>query len=254
VSSVEEHEKAPGPRALRQLGRLYWSPATAFSGIEAGPRPWIPLVGLLVVWGTATLVWLAHTDPALFLQSFFERFREFPQAQQERMLARAQFAMYWGAGLDVLWRAILQPAGVAIGGCAVVRLVGSRTASWPLCLSVVAWAFLATAVPKLLLASVRLTTHDEWNKPLADAGLSSLYDFLPYTDSIPHSLVPLLDSVDVFTLWTGWIVCQGLAVIAGRPVKLVFGWMFGLWMILIAGRTALALLAARAATVGGRLP
>ncbi len=63
-----------------------------------------------------------------------------------------------------------------------------------------------------------------------------------YLSDAPKALVPLLSAIDIFAIWTAWLLAIGVSIVAGIKRGAAMGIVFGAWFVWVLIQCGLATL------------
>ncbi len=233
---------ASGPGFAATLGNLYFSPAEAFREIVARRR-WVPPLLVLMFMNLAfTGIWMRKVDPQQFMRNQMEQsgqLERIPPEQQADMLAtQAKFfpIMGWVGGL-------VGPPVVYLAVAAlflfVFRFLFGGEVTLPQSLAITHWTFLTVALVSLPLLVLVLGLKGDWNVDPGSA-LQASPAALVERSEMAKPLYAFLSALDVFTLWTLFLLSTGYAAALRKPFGTAAVGVFGAWSVYVLGKVALA--------------
>jgi hypothetical protein len=240
----------PAPAATRSLGAnllgLFVEPEQSFAALLPGARFWIPIALHVALSLAFTAVWMSRVEPRAFFEAELEwsgQAERIPPEQRAQIL-EAQARMFPILG----WvGALLGPPLLALLVAAVYSLVfrfflGSEI-PFRRSLTVVAWSLAALACVTTPLILTVMAIKGAWALNPARALQADLGIALE-RDSAPAFLHAVLDSLDLFTLWTLFLLYAGFAQgsgLARRTVAIAVAVPWALWVLMKAGFAALGM-------------
>jgi hypothetical protein len=244
-SESEPRPVEPAPPAGPLFGSflgLYGTPRQAFEPLLTSRRWWIALLGVVALNLAFTVIWSRNVEPVEFMR---EQIAKSPQAarlspEQFEQAVRQQAAAFpvflWLGPLVFTPLVVLLVAAVYLfvfrfAKGSDVRLVDS--------LGVVGWAFLAVSVVVQPLLLMTIAAKGEWSvdpRTVLQAGPAVLMD----QATTPRILYTLMDSLDLFSFWTLFLLAAGYAAAGRRPTGWAAGGVIGPWVVYVLGRAALA--------------
>jgi hypothetical protein len=233
------------------LGRLLGvllSPAETFRSIEARPTWVAPLLLLMILGGAVSFLVQMKLDPEEAVRSQISKMKvDIPAEKMNEMIRDAEnrttgTKVALAAGGAVFQGVIcLIVAALFLGG---LRLFGSEI-DYVRSLSVTLYSYMPQAVAALLnipiLMGRETVTFDEATQ--GGVLLSSLAALAP-EDASPL-LLTLLNSVDLFTIWTVVLLALGFRIVGRVSTAVATGIVVLLWLIYIGGKLGLTALFVR---------
>jgi hypothetical protein len=223
------------------LGQLFTAPREAFASLLPRPRWWIALAGVMALNLGFTAVWMSEVDPREFMT---EQIEASPRAanlapEQKAQVMEQQLSLFpVFAWMGPVFVAILV-FFVAALYLFLFRFVRGGDITFGGSMGVVAWSFLAVGLISVPLLLGTIALKDEWNADPRTALLAGPAAFLDKADT-PAFLYSLLESIDLFTLWTLWLMAVGYAVAHRKPTGWAVATVFVPWAVYVLGKAALA--------------
>ncbi len=200
---------------IRSLGQVFYDPEGVF---RASPSFFLPFIlGLLL---TLLALWLAMPlISQLQLEKLQETFRQMPNPPdlstfQRRMLLYSMLSVLVVFPLKILLQ------GLVFHG--VMPLVGGE-GEYGYALVAVAYGSWISSVGNLVKALLsRITGIFPLHLDLA---------ILLPSDAANNPLAHVLSQIDLFTLWSLWVIGTGLAVLYGTHRRKGYGVVIGVWAV-----------------------
>jgi hypothetical protein len=230
--------------SLKRLGEVLWAPTETFRRVAERPTWAVALVVLLVLQGAVTFLAVERIDPEAQRQAMQETLedRGLRGDELERQLdtiTKAQSAyqpfapvigVVFGAGAYLL---------VALLFWVAFRLLGGELA-FPQAFATVLHAFMPLAIAGVLAIPVILG-QETLDPEAVQRGsfLASNLAFLAPEDA-SGTVLALLTSVDLFTLWAVALLVLGFRVVARVSTGAAAAVAIGLWAVWIGIKVGLA--------------
>lgn len=237
-----ESELRPMSEAAR-LTNTFLEPKAAFADIAARPRPWAPLVLLIVLAVTFMTVFNSRVGWDRYMRQKMEttaQVQNMPPEQRERVIQmQTRIGPYMGyAG------AVFGPPVMALIVAGVVLLTGKMagaTLTFKQMFSISAYAFLPGMLNSAAAVAVLfLKNPDDFN--LENPTAFNLGAFLD-PQSTGKAILALAGSVDVFAVWSAILLAVGITAASRRTsfgkafTAVLIPWV--LWIGIKAGLAAL---------------
>lgn len=226
----------PGP--INHVGRLigvFFSPKATLQSIAAQPS-WLVPVLLMTVFGIATAVVMNQKVDWRDVAS--KRIEESPRAanltpeQKEQQLAiSAKVSPYFAYGFGTLGP-ILAVVVVAAVLLLAYNVIGGANAKFEQALGIVSHAMVVGLIGTLFLILI-LYLKPPGTIDLENPVATNVGSFLP--ESTPKALMALAKSVDIFSIWTMFLISIGFTAV--NPKKLTgkaFGIVLSVWAVYVA--------------------
>jgi hypothetical protein len=222
---------------LSDLSDLFVAPATAFASLLKKCQFWKPLATCLALTYAFQAVWLFRVDMAEFLRRQAELAGKPMPPMPEAALGLAKIMMWISAFVAVPVVLIVIAAVYLL----VFRAFMGTTVTFKQTLTVVGWSMLCVSLVSLPLTFGTMALKGDWNQSPQLAFQASGALLLDQT-AAPKWLYALADSLDLFSLWTLFLLSTGFGVASRRStgsaaVGVVMPW--ALYVILKVSLTAL---------------
>lgn len=238
-------EPAHGP--LDHILGLYTEPRQEFAAILRRPgRFWIALVAAAVLSTAFTAIWMRKVDAHEFMRTQLEesgQADDMPPEQKANIVEQQARFMKIVAPISGLIGPAL--AAVVLGALFmfVYRFFYASEVTFTQSMAVVAWSFLAVALVTLPLTLAVFAAKDDWNVD-PNAALQANPTLLLDRESVPRALYVLVESVDLFSFWTMFLLATGFAVASRRSTSAALWGIVVPWGVWVLGKVGVALLMA----------
>lgn len=233
---------APGQSqagALQSIWGVLFAPEQTFRALAARPH-WLAAMLLLVATALAlSLVVTPKLDMKQVMRDAIEESgRDISAAQLEQQVEMAEKFKWAGTASQV----VLQPAIYLIMAAVflvLLRLSGSEI-DFRHSLSVslhgmMPFLFATLLTIPVVLSRAELSLEDVQN---ARYLYSNLAAFAPDTTAKP--LMALLSSVDLFSIWTIFLLATGYRIVGRVSQTVAYSVVLGLWAVVVAGKVGIA--------------
>lgn len=227
-SAFPSAEAPPSVSLLGVLTDLYVAPQQAFEAIAARPRVWLALLLLVAVNLVFASVWLSRLD-------VYEFIRAQSAAAGQPAPAIEQVPVGFVKG-SIFANAIVFPPLVlmVIAGLLLFlfKVVRGAELTFRHSLAVLAWATLAVALLTTPLMLLVMALKGDWNlnpQQVLQASPGAFFD----QDALAKPLHAFLSGLDLFTLWTVFLVSVGYGQVTRRGTAWAAVTTFGLWAVLL---------------------
>jgi hypothetical protein len=225
----------PAGGFFQNLIDVYFSPREAFTRIVARPSFLLPLVGWLVLSLGFSAIWLNRMDPKEFMKAQLEesgQWDKIPAEQRTQIIessaGRIKAFGYIGPALAPPIM-LLITGGVLMG---IFRFFYSSEVTFKQALGVVAWTFFAVALLTTPILLLVMNLKGDWNlnpQNVVQANLSVLVD----KEATAKPLYALLSGLDVFSLWTVFLLAVGFGVASRKKTSAAI-WGVGVpWLLIV---------------------
>jgi hypothetical protein len=232
----------PSPSLLSILGNLLVAPREAFDAIVKNPSPWPALIGAMLLSLSFTALWTSKMDVREFVKEQVEASPRADQIPPDRMgqIVDQQVRMFpFFAWLGPTVGLITFYALAALLYLFLFRFFYGSDINFRTAFAITSWAFFAVAVVTTPLIALVMALKGDWNlQPhfALQANLSLLGD----RATTPRWLWTLLESLDLFSFWTMWLLATGFAVATRRTTSGVLAGVAAPWIVYVLGRMALS--------------
>lgn len=223
---------------------LLFESERSFAALLPPARFWIPLALHVALSLGFTAVWMAKVDPVEFFRAELEWSGQADRipAEQQATILQAQARMFPVMGwLGGALGAPLLVAFVAAAYSLVFRFFLGSEIPFRKTLTVAAWSLATVACVQTPLILTVLALKADWAINPGRALQANLAIALE-RESAPRFFYSVLESLDLFTLWTLSLLHAGFKVGTGltpRTVAIAVTTPWALWVLLKAGLAAL---------------
>ncbi len=239
-ASTAAEAKAPG--LLSVLANLYLSPSEAFSAILKRPVFWVPLVLVMVLNATFTLVWLRKVDAVEFMKA---RIAESPRGmEQVPPEQRAEVIEQQAKFLPVMAATGPPFAGIFVVVLAalltfIYRFFFAGEFTFKQALALTAWVLVAVGLVTLPLTLLVFHLKDDWTLNPQEVLQANPSVFVERSE-VAKPVYSLLGSLDLFSFWMIALLGLGFGIASRtRFGSAIFG-VGVLWAVYVLGKAALA--------------
>jgi Yip1 domain len=218
-----------GPGFLGDLFGLYFGPKEAFTNIVKKPSFWAPLLVFVVLQMAFTGVWLHHLDMLEFMRTQAEESGRPFQAPPESAMGFVR-GIFWVSAVLITPIIILVVSAVYLF---VFRFFLATEVTFKQAFTIVAYAFLAVALVHTPLILLTMALKGDWNIDPRVVVAANPTAFLEKA-ATAKPLWALLQSLDLFYLWTIFLVAVGFGVAAKRTTGQVMPAVLVPWGIVVA--------------------
>jgi len=220
---------------FQNLIDVYFSPREAFTRIVRNPTFLLPLIGHIVLVLGFTGIWMNKMDAREFMKVQLEesgQWDKIPAEQREAILERApgQMRIFGWIGPVVATPLFLLITAAAL--MFIFRFFYSGEVPFKQAFSIVAWTFFATSLVTTPLVLGVLQLKGDWNinpQEVVQANLGLLLE----KSSAAKPLWALLSSIDIFSLWTIFLLAVGFAVASRKPTSSAIWGVAIPWIVII---------------------
>ncbi len=207
------------------LFNLYFEPTETFPKIFANPRVFLPILLQTALSVLSISIWLGKVDTREFIRLQMEqnpRVQQLPAEQIERIIdAQASFMRIWGRVGPLIVPVVFDLA-LALVFLFVFRFFLAAEVSFPQSLATVAWTFAALGLIQTPILLAVFSLKGDWNLDPNEVIQANPTLFFEPGD-LSRWLSSLCSSIDVFSLWTVFLLATGYSVASQR------GLSSGLW-------------------------
>ncbi len=222
----EVNAAPPAPEAgpfARVVG-LWFAPEEQFPGIIARPTFWGPIAVLLGLNLAFTAVWLQKVEPREFMQRQMEESGQWqkipPDRRSEILEQQSSFfpIMAWVGPVVGTPLMVALVAGLLLG---IFRLAYGPERGFGQSMGITAWGFLPVALVTTPLTLLVLWLKDDWAMNPSEA-LQANPSLLLDRNEVAAPLYALAGSLDLFILWTLFLLAVGYGVASKRSTGSAF--------------------------------
>lgn len=245
TTTVGAPDPAPAPQTpVNHFGRIigvFFSPKATFESIAQQPSWILPVVLAMVV---GAVVAFALNQKVDWRDVASKRIEASPRAaqltpeqkeQQLTMSAKISPAVAWGIGL--CWP-ILQAVVVGAAMLFAFNLIGGAGTKFSNAMGIVAHAYVPWLLYSLLFVVV-LYLKEPGTLDLENPVATNVGAFLP--EKAPAALMSLGKSIDVFSIWTLFLISLGFTAVNSRKLKgSALGITLSVWAVYVVVKVGLA--------------
>lgn len=243
-SSPAAAPTAPDPGFLGALLGLYFEPTAAFRALLPRPRTVAAVLALVAVNLVFTGIWMSRMDAAVFIRAQIEaspRADQIPADRLDEIVAtQSKLVRVFGFGGALLGAPLLVLAAAALF-LFVYRLVFSTSIDYGRSAAVVAWSFLPVSLVTTALMLAILALRGDWNvnpQEILPSNLGALLE----SGAVPKALHSLASSLDLFSLWTMWLLSAGYGAAARKSTGWALPGVLAPWALFVLAKAGLAAL------------
>lgn len=242
TSTVSETNQEPG--FLQNVVNLYFGPTEAFTAIVKRPSFWAALALQIAIGLGFTAIWVKKVDLHAFMEARLDespRTAEMPGAQKAIIIDQQVkvvpiFAWLGPSVFGPLWMLIV--SGVLLF---VYRFFYSSDVNFRQAVAITTHTFLAVALVTVPLMWLVLTLKDDWTlnpQEVLQANLTLALD----RQTTARPLYSLAGSLDLFSLWTVWLLATGFGVASRKTPGAALAGVLVPWALIALIKAAFSLL------------
>jgi hypothetical protein len=209
------------------LFNLYFEPAAAFAKIMVKKRILLAILLQTAIGVAFTTIWLQKVDTREFMRQQMEqnsRIQQLPTEQVERIInTQANVMRTWGRIAPLIAPTVIDVV-VALILLFVFRFFMAAEVNFSQSLATIAWSFAALGLVQTPIMLLVLFLKGDWNVDPNQIIQANPTIFFEVT-AVPRWLWTLLASIDLFSIWTIFLLATGYSVAGKRPLST------GLWGI-----------------------
>lgn len=233
-SPVAPEPAAPGG-FFQNLIDVYFAPREAFTRIVRRPSFWLPLVGWLALSIGFATVWMNRMDPREFMKNTLEeqgQWDKIPADQREQILETSAGRM---KTFGMIGPALAPPvmllitAGVLLG---IYRFFYASEVTFKQALAICAWTSFAVALLTTPLLLLVMNLKGDWNLNPQNVIQASPAAFVD-KEAVAKPLYALLSSIDLFSIWTVFLLAVGFAVASRRKTSAALWGVAVPWLFIV---------------------
>jgi hypothetical protein len=208
------------PAAVDTLVGLYTEPGETFRALASWPSFVVPVVGAVLLNVIFTFVWLHKADRVELSRRQMQEagvFDRIPAEQHEAVVQRQARMLPFFAWVGAI---LFGPIGLVVLSALflfVYRFFYAASTTFAQSVTVVAWTFFAVALVTTPVIMLILALKGDWSvdpRNVVQANLGSVVN----KAAVPKPVHALLDSLDLFSAWTLFLLSAGYAATARRSV------------------------------------
>jgi hypothetical protein len=232
----------PVSRFFATLAGVYADPIETFQKIAARPTFLAPLLAIVLVNSAFTFVWLQKSDHVEVVRAqlaetgILDRIPPDAQAGALQQQARILPLFAWLGPLLFLPLVIV---GLAALFLFTYRFFYAADTTFRQSLAVASWSFLAFYLRATAMLVLVLSLKGEWSvdpRSVIQANAAALVD----RSATSRPLYDLLDSIDLFSAWTIFLLAAGYAATARRSVGSAAVAILVWWGLYVLAKVAIA--------------
>jgi hypothetical protein len=230
------------PGFLSTLAGVYTDPIDTFQGIARRPSFLGPLLAILLVNSAFTFVWLRKSDHVEVVRAQIAEtgiLDRIPPDQQEGVLQRQARLLPMFAWLGPLVFLPLILVGLAGLFLFTYRFFYASDTTFAQSLAAVCWSFAAFYLLATAMLFLVLSLKGQWSvdpRTVIRANAAALVG----RSAIPRPLHDLLDSIDLFSAWTIFLLAAAYAAAARRSVASAAIAILVWWALYVLVKVAIA--------------
>jgi Yip1 domain len=228
--------EAPAPSFVSSLGNLLIAPREAFTGILRRPSPWVPLALFVALHVVFAAVWLPQLDMLQLIRYQQEAAGQEVKLPPESMAGGIKIF----AGVMTL---VAPPLFVlATAGCLflIFRFFYGSDVSFKSAFTICVYAFTALALIQVPLMLLVFALKGDWSLPPETLLMANASALLPAKSA--KWLVSLAQSIDLFKIWSAFLLASGFAVAMRKPTGSALPGVLGPWLFVVAISVGIAAL------------
>ena len=220
---------------FQNLIDVYFAPSEAFARIARRPAWIVPAVGYLAVVVLFTAVWTTKVEPREFMKAQLEQSgqaEKLSAEQREQVIEQqAKFMPIFG-WLGSIVGTVVTLAVIAGFFLFVYRFFYGGELKFGQSLAVASWVLFAVGLVATPLMLAVLALKGDWNlnpQEVVQANLALLLD----RSTAAKPLWALLSSIDLFSIWTVFLLAVGYAAAVRRSLGSVIWGVVVPWLLLV---------------------
>lgn len=228
---------------LSTLVGVYTDPIATFQAIAARPVFLAPLIAIVLVNAAFTFVWLRKSDHVEVVRAQLEEtgiLDRIPPDEQPAALQRQARILPLFAWLGPLVFLPLIMVGLAGLFLFTYRFFYAADTTFPQSLAVLSWSFCAFYLLATAMLVLVLSLKGDWSvdpRSVIQANLAALVD----RTAVSRPVYDFLDSIDLFSAWTVFLLSAGYAATARRSLGSAAVGILVWWALYVMVKVAMAL-------------
>jgi hypothetical protein len=234
--STHVSAEAPAPSFVSSLGNLLIAPREAFVGILRKPSPWLPLALFFALHVVFAAVWLPKVDMMQLIRYQQEAAGQEVKLPPENMAGGIKIF----AGVATL---VAPPIFVlATAGCLylIFRFFYASDVSFKQAFTICLYSFTILAIVQIPLMLLVFALKGDWSLPPETLLMANAAALLPAKTA--KWLYSLGQSIDLFKIWTAFLLSTGFAVAMRKPTGSAVLGVVGPWLFIVAISVGIAAL------------
>ena len=233
-SPVAPEPAAPGT-FFQNLVDVFFAPREAFTRIVKQPSFLLPLIAWLVLSFGFTAIWMNKMDPREFMKNTLEeqgQWDKIPADQRDQVLESSAGRMKtfgWIGPAVFMPLMLLLVAAVLMG---IYKFFYAAELTFKQALAIVAWSFFAVALLTTPLLLLVMNLKGDWNlnpQNVVQANPAVFFE----KDAVSKPLYSLLSSIDLFSLWTVFLLASGFAVASRKKTSAAIWGVAVPWLLIV---------------------
>jgi hypothetical protein len=227
---------------FQNLVDIYFAPSEAFARIARRPAWILPAVGYLALVIVFTAVWMNKMEPREFIKAQLEQSaqaQKMSAEQREQVIEQqAKFMPIFG-WLGSIVGTVVTLAVFAGFFLFVYRFFYGGELKFGQSLAVASWVLFAVALVTTPLMLAVFGLKGDWNlnpQEVLQANLGVLLD----RSTAAKPLWALLSSIDLFSIWTVFLLATGYAAAVRRPLGSALWGVAVPWLLLVLAKVGWA--------------
>jgi hypothetical protein len=220
---------------FQNLIDVYFAPREAFTRIVRNPTFLLPLIGHIVLVLGFTGIWINKMDAREFMKTQIEESGQADKIPAEQREAIIEQQAKWMPVFAWIGPVVATPLFLLVTAAALMfifRFFYAGEVPFKQAFSIATWTFFATSVVTTPLVLAIFQLKGDWNlnpQEVVQANLSLLLD----KSVAAKPLWALLSSVDLFSLWTVFLLAVGFGVASRKPTASAIWGVVVPWILII---------------------
>ncbi len=227
---------------LQNLIDVYFSPGEAFGRIARRPAWLLPAIGYLLLVVAFSAIWMHKMEPREFVKAQIEQSKQAQRLtaeQREQAIEQQVKLMPIFTWVGSILGTIVTLAAIAGFFFFVYRFFYGGELTFRQSLAVTSWVLFAVGLITTPLLLVVFGLKGDWNlnpQEVVQANLSLLLD----RSTAAKPLWALLSSIDLFSIWSVFLLATGYAAAVGRKVGSALWGVAVPWLLIVLAKVAWA--------------
>jgi hypothetical protein len=220
---------------FQNLIDIYFAPREAFTRIVRNPTFVLPLIGHIVLVLAFTGIWINKMDAREFMKVQLEESGQWDKIPAEQRDNIIEQQAKWMPVFAWIGPVVATPLFLLVTAAAlmfVFRFFYSGEVPFKQAFSIATWTFFATSVVTTPLVLAVLHLKGDWNVNPQEAVQANLALLLEKS-SAAKPLWALLSSVDLFSLWTIFLLAVGFGVASKKPTASAIWGVAIPWIVIV---------------------
>jgi len=227
---------------FQNLIDIYFSPREAFTRIVRNPRFLLPLVGYVVLVLGFTGIWMQKMDAREFMKTQIEESGQADRIPAEQREAIIEQQAKWMP----IFAWVMGPVGIAVSLLVIAgallfiyRFFYAAEVSFRQSFAIVTWIFFAVGLVTTPVTLAVMSLKGDWNINPQEAVQANL-GLLLEKSSAAKPLWTLLTNIDVFSLWTVFLLAVGFAVASRKTTGSALWGVAIPWILIVLAKVGWA--------------